>query len=68
MNFSLCIYLFIYTQIKKERDKEIELVIERLEEDASTTREENERTTEQKIRFLEICFIFTVKLCVPVNN
>ncbi|KAI8797479.1 centrosomal protein of 131 kDa [Biomphalaria glabrata] len=39
-------------QIKKERDKEIELVIERLEEDASTTREENERTTEQKIRRL----------------
>ncbi|KAH9513151.1 hypothetical protein Btru_036007 [Bulinus truncatus] len=39
-------------QIKKERDKEIELVIERLEEDASTTREENERSTEQKIRRL----------------
>ncbi|GFO00920.1 centrosomal protein of 131 kda-like [Plakobranchus ocellatus] len=37
-------------KIKKERDKEIELVIERLEEDASTVREDNERSTEQKIR------------------
>ncbi|RUS74495.1 hypothetical protein EGW08_017746 [Elysia chlorotica] len=37
-------------KIKKERDKEIELVIERLEEDASTIREDNERSTEQKIR------------------
>ncbi|BFZ03464.1 hypothetical protein BsWGS_06503 [Bradybaena similaris] len=39
-------------KIKKERDKEIELVIERLEEDASTVREENEKSTEQKIRRL----------------
>ncbi|GFR90984.1 centrosomal protein of 131 kDa-like [Elysia marginata] len=37
-------------KVKKERDKEIELVIERLEEDASTIREDNERSTEQKIR------------------
>lgn len=42
--------VLIVVQIKKERDKEIELVIERLEEDASTVREENERSTEQKIR------------------
>ncbi|XP_005098791.1 centrosomal protein of 131 kDa [Aplysia californica] len=39
-------------KIKKDRDKEIELVIERLEEDASSMREETERTTEQKVRRL----------------
>ncbi|CAL1548570.1 unnamed protein product [Lymnaea stagnalis] len=42
----------IREQIKKERDKEIEMVIERLEEDASTAQEANERSTEQKIRRL----------------
>ena len=52
----LHVYLSYYCyieQIKKERDKEIELVIERLEEDASTIREDNERSTEQKIRFAD---------------
>ena len=48
----ILIILFYIFQIKKDRDKEIELVIERLEEDASNTREESERTTEQKIRFV----------------
>ena len=44
----------ISVQIKKERDKEIELVIERLEEDASTIREDSERSTEQKIRLANV--------------
>ncbi|KAK3090467.1 hypothetical protein FSP39_012118 [Pinctada imbricata] len=37
-------------QVRRDRDKEIELVITRLEEDATRTREENERTLENKLR------------------
>ena len=37
-------------QVRKERDKEIELVIARLEEDSCVSREENEKALETKIR------------------
>ncbi|XP_076449494.1 centrosomal protein of 131 kDa-like isoform X2 [Babylonia areolata] len=39
-------------QVRKERDKEIELVIARLEEDSCAAREENEKVTETKLRRL----------------
>jgi len=37
-------------QVRKERDKEIELVIARLEEDSCATREESEKAMEMKMR------------------
>lgn len=37
-------------QVQRERDKEIELVIARLEEDSCSAREENEKVVEAKIR------------------
>ncbi|KAJ8318528.1 hypothetical protein KUTeg_003619 [Tegillarca granosa] len=37
-------------QVRKDRDKEIELVITRLEEDATASREEAERAAENKIK------------------
>jgi len=37
-------------QVKKERDKEIELVIQRLEEDNQTAREECERVADNRIK------------------
>ncbi|XP_013385942.1 centrosomal protein of 131 kDa-like [Lingula anatina] len=37
-------------QVRRERDKEIELVIQRLEEDASSSREECERAAENRIK------------------
>ena len=37
-------------QVRKERDKEIEMVITRLEEDAAVTREESERTAENRVK------------------
>ncbi len=36
-------------QVKKDRDKEIELVIGRLEEDTQSTRDEAERAAENRI-------------------
>ncbi|KAK7111870.1 centrosomal protein of 131 kDa-like [Littorina saxatilis] len=39
-------------QVRKERDKEIEIVINRLEEDACLAREESEKAAETKIRRL----------------
>lgn len=36
--------------VRKDRDKEIELVIARLEEDSVTSREECERTAENRIK------------------
>ncbi|KAK7506382.1 hypothetical protein BaRGS_00002494 [Batillaria attramentaria] len=39
-------------QVRKERDKEIELVIARLEEDSCAAREESEKSAETKIRRL----------------
>lgn len=38
-------------QFRKERDKEIELVIERLEMEASETKSQIEQTTENRIRW-----------------
>ena len=37
-------------QVKRERDKEIEMVITQLEEDATSTREDVERASDNKIR------------------
>lgn len=37
-------------QFRKERDREIEEVIERLEEEAAETKDQIERTTENRIR------------------
>ncbi|KAJ7315870.1 hypothetical protein JRQ81_002032 [Phrynocephalus forsythii] len=37
-------------EVRKERDKEIELVIQRLEADMSTTKEECERATENRVK------------------
>ena len=37
-------------QVRKERDKEIELVIARLEEDSCISREESEKALETKMR------------------
>lgn len=39
-------------QVRRDRDKEIELVISRLEEDATASREETEKAAEHKIRFV----------------
>lgn len=37
-------------QVKRDRDKEIELVIARLEDDATSSREECERTADNKLK------------------
>lgn len=44
-------------QVRRDRDKEIELVISRLEEDASASREETEKAAEHRIRFV-LCVSF----------
>lgn len=44
-------------QVRRDRDKEIELVISRLEEDATASREETEKAAEHKIRFV-LCVSF----------
>lgn len=38
-------------QVKRERDKEIEMVITQLEDDATSTREDIERASEHKTRY-----------------
>ena len=40
-------------QVRRDRDKEIELVISRLEEDATASREETEKAAEHKIRSVQ---------------
>lgn len=42
-------------QVKKERDKEIELVIQRLEEDNQAARDESERVAENRIKYVIRC-------------
>lgn len=37
-------------QVKRERDKEIELVISRLESETTLSREEAERTAENRVK------------------
>lgn len=37
-------------QVKRERDKEIELVISRLESESTLTREESDRAAENRIK------------------
>ncbi len=49
--------------VRKERDKEIELVIGRLEEDTQSTRDECERVAENRIK----CVIFHHSVSHGVN-
>lgn len=44
----------IRDQCRKERDREIETVIERLEAEATESRLQIEQTTENRIRYLEL--------------
>ena len=43
--------------VRKDRDKEIEMVITRLEDDAQSAREELERATENRIKLVVINII-----------
>lgn len=42
----------IRDQLKRERDREIEVVIERLESEATISREEREKAAENRLRYL----------------
>lgn len=46
-------------QIKRERDKEIEALIARLESESTTSREEIERTAENRVKL--VLFLYNYK-------
>ena len=48
--------------VRRDRDKEIELIIGRLEEDATSSREECERTAENKIKYVTARTIIQYKI------
>lgn len=48
--------------VKKDRNKEIELVIRQLEEDATSQQEDCERVAENRIKYVASCFSYDLLL------
>lgn len=45
-------------KIKRERDKDIELLIAKFEADSNLTREESERTADSRIKYVIVNFLY----------